>query len=75
MKHWIDAGEWFIHAIHNVTSTSNDLYTTGVLLDYLVNLHSADLETRTILVQKWFQAGLDRIFTLDQLEQQLNEHN
>ncbi|MCI5136170.1 MAG: tetratricopeptide repeat protein, partial [Candidatus Electrothrix sp. AW2] len=74
-KQWADAGQWFLRSIQNFVVGDDHHHGIPAMTLYVSNLQSADQETQTLLRQQWQQAGLDEVITLDQLEQQLNEHN
>ncbi|CAK8721767.1 hypothetical protein GCAAIG_11405 [Candidatus Electronema halotolerans] len=74
MEQQADAGGWLLKAIQNFAASNDQHNTIRAMVDYVQNLQSADPATQTLLRQKWQQAGLDKIITLEQLEQQLNDH-
>jgi tetratricopeptide (TPR) repeat protein len=69
------AGQWLLRAILNFARSNTPYNMVQAMRDYVENLHAAEPETQSLLRQQWQQAGLDQIIPLDQLEQQLNEHD
>lgn len=69
-----EAGQWLLKAVQNFASSGDQHNTIRAMKIFLSNLQAADLTTQAILRQRWTEAGLDSIITLDQLEQQLNDN-
>ena len=69
-----DATVWYLKALLIFLRYQDNHHFTMAASNYVLAVQAADPATQTLLRQRWTEAGLDQIITLDQLEQLQNDN-
>ena len=74
MSNFDEAGLMLIRAIISFTNSSDGRSMSKAIKQFHINLQEASPDILVSLRKQWQEAGLDKIITLDQLEQQINDN-